>query len=164
MNEKCEHFFYLLNDYIDGNLNIEEQEKVNKHLSNCKNCMEEFKELHLTINTIKSLNNIEIPAANEAFASNIITKLNQERFLSQRLKFNIPKYAAASILIIAITAFIAINTVNKYNNTVVVNNSNNITSEYTDDFDALMSQKDTSIIAEAGLPTDQWGLLDLGDL
>ncbi|MGD9579976.1 MAG: anti-sigma factor [Vampirovibrionia bacterium] len=159
MSGKCDDYSYLLNDYIDKNLNKEELEGLEAHLKNCKNCKEELIELQETVKRIKELSNMKIPDAKETFASEIITQLKEENKTAKR---GYLKYIAASVITISLVCFTAVNFLHTEPTKIANNTTENITEEeYTDYFSTITEDNDTFIIAEAGYPTDEYGLIDL---
>ena len=166
MNDKCEIFSYLINDYLDGTLSKEDSEKLKQHLSECKDCSEELKELKETIEMVASLKHLNIPETPGSFSQDIISKLEEEKKVIP-VFFN--KYAAASIIAMVVIGVMAIITFSQDGTNLAENQPQTITKtkpttytetiiaeEYGEDF-----YTDNSIIAETGLPTDDWGLLNL---
>jgi len=159
MVEKCEEFSCILNDYLDNNLNKSQIESLELHLANCNNCKNELKELKDTIEAIGKLNDMNIPRAKESFASDIINQLKKETKPNGVYYF---KYIAASVIAISIVSFAVINFSQPPKATVAVNNTTTITEEeYNEYFSSFNEEEDASLIAKAGFPTDEYGLLDL---
>lgn len=165
MNDKCDSFIELINDYLDKNLDAKRQRELNEHLDACKECTQELKDLEATLNSIQTLKNLEIPAAKENFAREIIQKLESEKPKSTIIRFSSLKYVAASLLAAIIAGFIGIHFWPKNTTPVATNNTEHaVAVEFSNDFDYIIYENDNSVLADAGFPTDEWGLLDIDGL
>ncbi|MBM7705002.1 anti-sigma factor family protein [Metabacillus iocasae] len=51
----------LIHEYLDGDINKENEEKLKAHLSTCVNCQQRLKELKKTIAFVQSTSHIELP-------------------------------------------------------------------------------------------------------
>ena len=82
-------------------------------------------------------------------------------FFSKKVLF---KYAA-TITVIIVAALIAIN-INVNHKTLISFNTpkTNVYNEYSKDINTMFVEQDNSHLAEAGLPTDENGLLDLNGM
>lgn len=163
MNDTCSYFDNLINEYIDGEIDKKEKTTLEAHLQQCKVCSKNLKETELTVKTIRSLKNIEAPEAKEGFSAEIIKQLEKEQKPNNILTFKTMKYVAAAILTIGLISIFIINNPDKII-TISNTDNNNLNEEYTEDFTSLFYESDSSILADAGFPTDEWGLLDLDNM
>lgn len=160
MGQSCESFYTLLNEYIDGTINSVDGERLDQHIKDCRGCSQELESLKSTINTIKTLKNIEIPQAKETFASEIILKIQEEEKKQNIFFFPKFKVAAASLIIVSLAVFFSFHIISNYHKPQLSNN-NKVIEEYADDFNNILYDSDSSIIAEAGMPTDNLGLIGI---
>lgn len=159
MIDKCEDFSYLLNDYLDKNLDTDQIESLEQHLANCKSCKQELKELKEIVETVNQLKDITIPEAKETFASDIIAQLKAD---NKPARISYFKYIAASVIAVSIVSLAVVNFTQPKTTSISQNNVNTITEEeYDDYFSDFTEEQDTFLIAEAGFPTDEYGLIDL---
>jgi predicted anti-sigma-YlaC factor YlaD len=165
MNDNCDKFLEQANELLDGNLDFEEQKKLQEHLKICSNCHQELNELETTLRLVHSLKDFPVLEARETFAEDIITQLEKEttkRHPAFLHKSGLIAATAILALLIAFTMF-SLN-LQKSPKIATQNTDSGITEEYTENFNQIFREQDNSILAEAGLPTDEWGLLDLDKL
>ena len=159
MIDKCEDFSALLNDYLDNNLDENQIKSLEQHLKSCTNCKEELKDLKETIEKVNQLKDINIPEAKDSFSTDIINQLKSE---TKPAKIYYFKYIAASVITIGLVSFAVINFTKTEDISVSQNNNNTVTEEEYDEFFATFTEdQDTFLIAEAGYPTDEYGLIDI---
>lgn len=169
MNETCKYFSGLINEYIENCLSEEQKTMLEKHLEDCTHCNEELKLTKETLKTIKTLKSLEVPECNEDFASNIILKLSKDKPKNTIIKVSFLKYAAASAVVAVIIGAIAISmhgikdsqpiAIQPDNNTEISSNVFNEDLELESLF-----YDDSSILADSGMPLDEWGLIDINEL
>jgi hypothetical protein len=165
MNKNCDNFITQLNDLLDNNIENIEKEELLVHLKTCKSCNQELQELQNTLKAVQSLQKISIPEARDSFASEIILQLESEKTSNKTILLNNYKYIAAGVISLILAGVIIININGSRPDSISLSTDNvEITDTYISDYDYIIYNQDTSILAEAGLPTDEWGLLDLDKL
>lgn len=170
MSNNCNYFTEQINDYIDGNLDDNQKTELEKHINICNNCAQELKELKLTVIAIRNLQNIKLPDAKETFSKEIIQQLNADN--PAIISFRTPwiKYAAASISVLVIAGLMVFTFWGPISKPVATNQPTNeeiVEYQVANEFYEVIEENvyyDNSIIADAGFPTDEWGLLDVDGL
>jgi anti-sigma factor RsiW len=97
---KCpEQIVDLIHDYLDDDLDREQEMILRAHLQNCKECEILFNELNKTIALVKSTANIKAP---DHFTANVMAMLPREKKKVgfKRWLKNHPVLAAASLFIV----------------------------------------------------------------
>lgn len=161
MNDNCKEFLPLINDFIDDNLISEDLEKLENHLKSCNECSSELSDFKATTKLVKSLKEISPSAVDEAFSTNIINQIKKEQTTTSILKSSFLKYAA-TIVVIFLSALIAMNI--NTNKKSYISTETNLHKEYITDINSIFLEQDASHLAEAGLPTDENGFLDINGL
>ena len=75
MEHEHEYIRELLLKYIDGETTTEESEKINEHLTSCKECQQEYKELKTVLSLFNTLEPMEPP---EDLKKSIMAKIRNE--------------------------------------------------------------------------------------
>lgn len=188
MNQTCKYFSDLINEYLDNTLSDEQTTLLEKHISSCKSCHNELKEVKDTIHSIKNLATLAIPECSENFTTDIIAQLKTDQpvktvnqksshltnwsrvpqFCSQNVKNSgFLKYAAASIITAILIGAIGLGLFSTKEPSVSVTNPIDskiaiTTNTETDELSVenLFYEND-SILADSGMPLDEWGLIDV---
>ena len=71
----CEEVRELLSSYIDGELTSDTQRVVEEHVASCDSCKTELAGLRLTIQLVRSLEEVEVP---EGFRAGLMAKVRAE--------------------------------------------------------------------------------------
>lgn len=79
----CETSIKLMNAFIDGEINAQEQKQLEKHLDSCEKCTLEFEELKAIVETMEALELKPLPIGFEEELHFKLLKANQE---SQSIK------------------------------------------------------------------------------
>lgn len=161
MKTTCNIYIDQLNDFINKELNTDEEKHLLEHINNCPSCLQELKDLEHSINIIKSLNKNNPPEAKESFRSEIINKIELEKHKVTKIRLKTFVNIAAGFFIIVLITLIGIKNANILNLGI---HENSISSEYSKDFHAVINEREHSVLAEAGFPTDNWGLIDVDSL
>lgn len=100
---KCEEVRENISLYKDQMLSEEKMKKIDKHLDNCKTCMQEYKILKDILSEISSLENKELP---NSFHDNLMKKIEKGGIKKEKRKLTFVKFTkivsplmVASILI-----------------------------------------------------------------
>jgi anti-sigma factor RsiW len=97
---KCpEEIIELIHEYLDDELDMEQEMKLREHLQTCKECASLFNEYNKTIALVQSTSNIQAP---ENFTDRIMASLPKEKkkVTVQRWLQKHPLIAAASLFIV----------------------------------------------------------------
>jgi anti-sigma factor RsiW len=97
---KCpEEIIDMMHEFLDDELDKEEEIQLRKHLQNCSECATYFNELKKTIALVQSTSNIQAP---DGFTDRIMAKLPKEKkkVTIQRWLQRHPFLAAASLFIV----------------------------------------------------------------
>lgn len=97
---KCpEEIIEMMHNFLDGELNKEEEAVLREHLQECKECADVFKEYKKTIALVRGTSNIQAP---ENFTERIMASLPKEKkkITVQRWLQRHPFLAAATLFIL----------------------------------------------------------------
>lgn len=107
----CYKFEKRLSDFLEGSLNTKEQELFEKHLQVCDHCREKSEQVQLLRNTLSALPRHKAsPSFDAVLRANIRRELKTgySAFHFPKINFawQLPAFAAAAILFIAVGIFI----------------------------------------------------------
>jgi anti-sigma factor RsiW len=127
---KCpDQYIELMHDYLDDEINQENERLLREHLRDCYECESLFNELKKTIALVKSTSNLQAP---QNFTANVMARLPKEKKKVgiQRWLKNHPLIAAASLFIILMLGSLLSTwnqdrefSVSKHKNLIVKNNT-----------------------------------------
>jgi anti-sigma factor RsiW len=94
-----EHIIELMHEYLDEELDQENEQLLRDHLHSCKDCETIFNELKKTVAFVQSIPQMQAPAD---FTANVLARLPKEKkkVWMQRWFKNHPMLTAASVFII----------------------------------------------------------------
>lgn len=94
-----EHIIELMHQYLDEEIDPEEEQILREHLRSCKECEVIFNELKKTVAFVKSISNMQAPAD---FTAHVLARLPKEKkkVLAARLLRNHPFLSAASLFVV----------------------------------------------------------------
>lgn len=162
MNKECTAFFTLINEKIDGTLTPEQEGELKNHLDTCEDCQKLHESLKNTVSSLHSLKNLSLPPADIDFSRSIMQKIKADSGKTSVVKLNFFKYAVATILFVGLALAILpfFNVETKLVNTQQAGYEPVKVANYPVDIDSLFAEDDY-ILSDAGLPTDEWGLIDI---
>ncbi|NRD77577.1 anti-sigma factor [Bacillus sp. BRMEA1] len=124
-----DHIIELMHEYLDEEIDLDNEQVLSEHLQHCKECEIIFYELKKTISFVKSISHMETPAD---FTANVLARLPKEKkkvWMKRWLRKH-PLLSAASLFVILMmgSLFSAWNqdrefSVSKQKNLVVKNNT-----------------------------------------
>lgn len=127
---KCsDQIIELIHEFLDEEIELENEQLLRKHLQQCKDCETLFQELNKTIAFVKSTSSMQAPPD---FTANVLAKLPKEkkRIGIERWLKSHPLVAAASLFIILMLGSLVSNwsqdrdfSVTKQKNLIVKNNT-----------------------------------------
>lgn len=127
---KCsDQIIELIHEFLDEEIELENEQLLRKHLQQCKDCETLFQELNKTIAFVKSTASMQAPPD---FTANVLAKLPKEkkRIGIERWLKSHPLVAAASLFIILMLGSLVSNwsqdrdfSVTKQKNLIVKNNT-----------------------------------------
>ncbi|MDN3019855.1 anti-sigma factor [Paenibacillus sp. BSR1-1] len=94
-----EHIIDLMHEYLDEEIDQENERILREHIQSCKECEAIFNELKKTVAFVKSISNMQAPAD---FTANVLARLPKEKkkvWIGRWLR-NHPMLAAASLFLI----------------------------------------------------------------
>ncbi|WP_148347990.1 anti-sigma factor family protein [Bacillus rubiinfantis] len=94
-----DHIVELMHQYLDEEINSEEEQILRAHLQSCKECETIFNELKKTVAFVKSISSMQAPAD---FTVNVLARLPKEKkkVLLARMMRNHPLLSAASLFVV----------------------------------------------------------------
>lgn len=94
-----EHIIDLMHEYLDEEIDQENERILREHIQSCKECEAIFNELKKTVAFVKSISNMQAPAD---FTANVLARLPKEKkkVWMGRWVRNHPMLAAASLFLI----------------------------------------------------------------
>ncbi|WP_223703147.1 anti-sigma factor family protein [Sutcliffiella deserti] len=101
--KKCpEHIAQFMHEYLDGDLESEQEQELKAHLQECQNCFQQFHELEKTIALVQSTSHIAAP---NDFTQKVMNSLPKEkkRIGMNRWLRTHPLLVAAAIFFILMT-------------------------------------------------------------
>lgn len=115
MNDSCQRFKAMVSDYIEGELDHQNQVEMEKHLRDCLGCKNKISQLKQLIQNLKKLPRI---AVSPDFETILRARISRENRLAKRRnngwlpvgQFRLPAYVfAAAVLILALSAVFILN-------------------------------------------------------
>lgn len=73
---ECKNVSLFMHEYLDGDIEAADEQKLRKHLQECEECSEHFRELKRTIAFIQSTSHVSAPAN---FTEGVMNRLPVER-------------------------------------------------------------------------------------
>jgi len=103
---KCEDIQRLFSDYVDNELDFKENKLVKKHLSECRTCQEEWRELFQVVKITRSLPKIEPPSdlfqrVREGVSPFFKTR-RILRSIARPLSFRVPAWGLAAVVLLMV--------------------------------------------------------------
>ena len=108
MNACPENVLHLMDDYLDGDINPNDERQLREHLESCSDCRKQYQELSRTIAFVQSASHIKAPSD---FVQKTMGRLPKERQRAgvQRWFRRHPMLAAAALFCVLMSAVLFTN-------------------------------------------------------
>lgn len=108
MNACPENVLHLMDDYLDGDINPNDEQQLREHLESCSDCRKLYQELSKTIAFVQSASHIQAPAD---FVQKTMARLPKEKQRAgvQRWFRRHPMLAAAALFCVLMSAVLFTN-------------------------------------------------------
>ena len=156
MNDSCDTYFVLINQLVDKEITLTDAPDVKAHLQSCPKCSALYDDLSGLTTKLNSLKAYNTTPINQNLSEKVIIKLQTEKTYRFKPTF---KHIAAALITAALALSVMMTFYYPEKNTIT-NESDSVTVAIdTQTIDELFTDSEM-YLSEAGIPTDEWGLVD----